>query len=190
MKNIYTITALGTLLLIAGCTTSSQVQEMIDSSYKDSLAKSAEHDSSIDILKQSSMTALEQNEKQEDALASLQQELDTALGQLKVMTGNTEAAKLMSAANTVKVAELDKSVLSNEEAITETGEKMDSINKLFEEVMIGHYQKLVDSANAAISALQADDVVITNGLPATELAEPIEIVAPDTSVPANAVSEE
>jgi hypothetical protein len=135
------------------------------------------------------MTALQQNEEQAASLISLQKQLDEAMAKLKTMQGNAEAAKVMSAANTIKVAELDEAMQVNKEAITETGEKMDSIDTLFEEVMIGHYEKIAESANAAIAALQADDVATTNGVPAG-LAEPIEIVAPDTSVPTNAVSEE
>ncbi len=189
MKQIYMTTLLGTLLLAAGCTTSSQVQELIDTSYKDSLAKSAEHDSSIDVLKKSSMTTLQQNEEQAASLVSLQKQVDEAMAKLKTMQGNTEAAKVMSAANTVQVAELDESIQVNKVTITETGEKMASIDTLFEGVMIGHYEKIAESAKNAISALQADDVSATNEGPAG-LAEPIEIVAPDTSAPTNAAPNE
>jgi hypothetical protein len=89
----------------------------------------------------------------------------------------------------VKVAELSDAVLANEEAIEETIEKMNTIDRLFEEIMIRHYQNIADSANAAITALQADDVATSNGDPAG-LAEPIEIVAPDTSVTTNRTAEE
>ncbi len=189
MKTAYSMILLSLLLLISGCATSSQVQEMIDASYRDSQETSAEHESSINVLKQSSMVALEQNETQADVLDALQKQLDAALAQLKVMHGNAEAAKVMSAANTVKVAELSDAVLANEESIIETAGKMDSIDNLFEEVMIGHYQMIADSATAAIAALQVDDVATTNGASAG-LAEPIEIVAPDTSAPTNTTLEE
>ncbi len=189
MNPTASIVALGMILLAAGCTTSSQVQELIDTSYRDSLEKSSAHEASIGVLKQSSMTALEQNEAQADTLVSLQKQLDAAAAQLKVMAGNAEAAKVMSAANTVKVAELDEAMQENKEATAATGEKMDSIDKLFEAVMIGHYEKIAESARVAIAALQADDVVITNGVPA-DLVEPIEIVAPDTSVTTNTALEE
>jgi hypothetical protein len=88
----------------------------------------------------------------------------------------------------VKVAELGDAVLANNEAINETIEKMNTMDRLFEEVMIRHYQMIAESAAAAIASLQADDVATTNGAPAG-LAEPIEIVAPDTSVPTNTVLE-
>ncbi len=187
MKTTCSMTMLGLLLLSAGCTTSSQVQEMIDASYRDSSAKSAAHEESINVLKQSSVTALKQNEAQADALVALQKQLDAALAQLKVMKGNAEAAKVMSAANTVKVAELADAVLANEEANNETAEKMETIDNLHEEVMTRHYQMIADSAAAAIAALQVDDVATGNGEPAG-LAEPIEIVAPDTSASTNADS--
>lgn len=184
MKPTYSIPLLGLFVLTAGCTTSSKVQQMIDASHRDYLKTTQAHTSSINVLKQSSVTLLEQNEQQEDTLVSLQKQLDAALAQLKPMQGNAEAAKVMSAANTVKVAELSDAVLANQEAINETAEKMNTIDHLFEEVMITHFQNIADSASAAIAALQADDVAATNGA-STGLAEPIEIVAPDTSAPTN-----
>lgn len=184
MKPARLVTLFSLLLFVAGCTTPTNVQDMIDASYQESLTKSSEQESSIDILKKSSMTALEQNESQAATLVSLQKQLDAALAQLKVMNGNAEAAKVMSAANTVKVAELNNAMLENKDAISETAEKMETVDHLYEDVMIGHYQNLVDSAKAAIASLQVDDVASTNGVP-VGLADPIEIVAPDTSVPTN-----
>ncbi|MEN8255962.1 MAG: hypothetical protein ABFR33_10900 [Verrucomicrobiota bacterium] len=189
MKTAYSTTTLGLLLLAAGCTTSSKVQEMIDASHRDYRATSEAHEASINVLKQTSVAALGENAAQADAITSLQKQLDAALAQVKVMLGNAEAAKVMSAANTVKVAELADAVLANNEANNETAEKMDTIDNLHEEVMIRHYQMVADSAAAAIAALQVDDVATDNGEP-TGLAEPIEIVAPDTSAPTNGVSKE
>ena len=188
MKTIYSMSMLSLLLFLTGCTTSKQVQEMIDASYQDHTAKMKAHDASIDVLKQSSVKTLEQNQQQADAMVSLQKQIDAALAQLKPMQGNAEAAKVMSAANTVKVAELSDAMLANQEAIDETVEKMNTMDNLFEEVMIGHFQMIAESAAAAIATLQADDVATTNGIPAG-LAEPIEIVAPDTSAPTNAASD-
>jgi len=188
MKTIYSMSILSLLLFLTGCTTSKQVQEMIDASYQDHTAKMKAHDASIDVLKQSSVKTLEQNQQQADAMVSLQKQIDAALAQLKPMQGNAEAAKVMSAANTVKVAELSDAMLANQEAIDETVEKMNTMDNLFEEVMIGHFQMIAESAAAAIATLQADDVATTNGIPAG-LAEPIEIVAPDTSAPTNAASD-
>lgn len=188
MKISHSIPLLGFLLLIAGCATSSQVQKMIDASAQADHEKSAKHEASIDVLKQSAMVALEQNKEQTAALDVLQKKLEAALSQLSAMEGSAEAAKVMSAANTVKVASLSESVLNNKESIDGTLENMIAIDNLYEEVMIRHYRRLAESAVAAIAALQVDDVVATNGVPAG-LAEPIEIVAPDTTTSTNAVVE-
>lgn len=187
MKFVTTTILLGLIFMGAGCTTSKQVQEMIDASHQDHSSTAQAHGTSIDILKQSAAKALEQNEQQSAELKNLQKQLEAAQSQLKLMQGNAEAAKVMSAANTVKVAELADGLAANQEAVAETVEKMDTVDKLFEEVLIGHFQSFVDNANVAIAALQADDVVTTNGA-STGLAEPIEIVAPDTSAPTNAAS--
>jgi ABC-type transporter Mla subunit MlaD len=184
MRTLLLPAAVGVLLFTSGCATSSKVQEMIDASQQDYSDTIKAHGDSINLLKQSSMKALEQNEAQADELNALQKQLEAALAQLKPMQGNAEAAKVMSAANTVKVAELGDAVQASQEAINETVEKMETIDRLFEEVMISHYRNIADSANAAIAALQADDVATTNGAPAG-LAEPIEIVAPDASAPTN-----
>jgi hypothetical protein len=175
------------LLLAAGCMSSSRVQEMIDASHRDYLEASKAHEASINVLKQSSVTALEQNEQQDDELAALQKQLEATLAQIKPIQGNTEAAKVMSAANTVKVAELADVVQANKEAINETAERMATIDRLFEEVMITHYRKIADSAIEAIATLQADDVATTNGI-SSGLAEPIEIVAPATVAATDSVS--
>jgi hypothetical protein len=188
MKTIYSVTILILLAFSTGCMTKSQVQGMIDGSRSDSLETAKAHESSIDVLKQSSAKALEQNQAQEDMLVALQKQLEAAQAQLKPVQGNAEAAKVMSAANTVKVAELSDSMLANQEAIDETGEKMNTIDQLFEEVLIAHFEMIAESADAAIATLQADDVATTDGAPAG-LAEPIEIVAPDTSTKTNAGSE-
>lgn len=188
MKTVFSIAMAGFCVLVAGCATSSQVQEMIDASYRETLEKSAEHDASINVLKQSAVTALEQNKEQADALAELQKQQKETLAAFKVMQGNAEAAKVMSAANTVKVAALETAVNENNKAIDESIANMAAIDDLYQEVMIGHYQMVADSANAALSALIADEeepapveaVAETNNVP-MDLAEPIEIVAPDTS---------
>jgi hypothetical protein len=187
MKTIYSVSILILLAFSTGCATKSQVQGMIDASRSDSLEATKAHGASIDILKQSSAKTLEQNQAQEDRLVSLQKQLEAAQAQLKPVQGNAEAAKVMSAANTVKVAELSDSMLVNQGAIDETVEKMDTIDQLFEEVMITHFQMISESANSAIASFQVDDVATTNGAPAG-LAEPIEIVAPDTSPSTNTLS--
>lgn len=185
MKALLLFIPLGLLLLTSGCfMTTSKVQEMIDASHQDYSKTSQAHQDSIDILKKSAATTLEQNEQQAAEIDSLEKQLEAAAAQLKPMQGNAEAAKVMSAANTVKVAELADAVAANQESIDETAEKMETIDKLFEEVMIGHFESIVASANEAIDALQVDDVVASNGT-FSGLAAPIEIVAPDTSASTN-----
>jgi hypothetical protein len=189
MKPLISLTALGLLLFTGGCATSTKVQEMIDASHKDYSQTIKANENSINLLKQASMKALEQNEAQAYELDALEKQMEATLAQLKPMQGNAEAAKVMSAANTVKVAELSDALQANREAINENAEKMETIDRLFEEVMIAHYQNIADSANAAIASLRADDVASTNGAPAG-LAAPIEIVAPDASAPTNEAIEE
>lgn len=184
MKPVYTVLAAGLFLLSGGCMSASKVQEMIDASHRDYLETSNAHEASINVLKQSSVKTLEQNQQQADLLVSLQEQMEAAMAQLKPIQGNAEAAKVMSAANTVKVAELSDAMLVNRESIRETAERMETIDNLFETVMIGHFEQIVESANEAIAALQADDVATTNGASAG-LAAPLEITAPDTSDIAN-----
>ena len=171
---------LGGLLLTTGCMSAAKVQEMIDASHRDQTEALKAHESSINVLKQSSVKVLEQNQAQADTLVALQKQLEAALAQLKPIQGNAEAAKVMSAANTVRVAELSDAMMANKASTSEMLERMNAIDVLFEEVMIGHFRKIAESANAAIAALQLDDVATTNGAPAG-MAEPIEIVAPDTA---------
>jgi hypothetical protein len=189
MKRIFSIALAGTLVLAAGCTTSSQVQELIDATHRDYLDKSAEHEASINALKQSSAATLETGKENAEAIAGLKTRLEEVLAQLKLIQGYADAAKIMSAANTVKVADLEEAVQLNEEALDVAVAELQLIDKLFEEVMIRHYQMIADSANAATAALQEDDAIATNGI-TIGLAEPIEIVAPDTSSPTNTVPEQ
>ncbi len=181
MKTISALFMSGMLLLVAGCTTSSKVQQMIDASERNHTEQAESHSASIDVLKRSSMAALETGTANSEVLAKLQSQLEAMITRVKIMQGSTEAAKVMAAANTVKVANLETAVLSNQEGTGITLGKMGAVDVLYEDVMIQHYQMVVESAQAAIAALQADDVANpTEGT--VGLAEPIEIVAPDTSV--------
>ena len=66
-----------------------------------------------------------------------------------------------------------------------------TFDKLYEGVMIAHYQMIADSANEAITQLKAAGWHASTNAP-VDLDEPIEIVAPDTTAPAatNAPAEE
>jgi hypothetical protein len=184
MKTVFSIVMAGCCILVAGCATSSQVQEMIDSSQRDYLEKSAEYDASIDVLKKSAVTTLEQNKGQASALTELQQQQEKTLAAFKIMQGNAEAAKVMSAANTVKGAGLETAVVENKQELDESIAELVATDSLYKEMLIEHFQIIADSAHAVLVALKAEEpsdaVPETNNAP-IDLAEPIEIVAPDTS---------
>lgn len=181
MKNGFSIAMAGMLALTGGCATSSQVQQMIDASHRESLDKSAAHEASIDILKQSSVAALEKGKANAEAIAVLQRQLEEISAVMQTVKGYAEASKLMSAANTVKVAGLEDMAMANKELLDESLAKLQANDKLYEEVMTKHYKMIIDSANAAIDTLQTQGGGAMNGAP-IDLGESIEIVAPDTSV--------
>lgn len=182
MKAAYSIALAGLAMVVAGCATSSQVQEMIDASHRDYLTQAESHDASIEVLKKSAMTGLEKSQENSEMLVALQTRMDEAITQQKTIQGYAEASKVMSAANTVKVAELEEELRTNAESDAENQERLTTIDKLYESVMIAHYQMIADSANAAIESLKADGVAANTNAP-VNLDEPIEIVAPDTTSP-------
>lgn len=171
------------LMIVSGCATSSQVQEMIDASHRDYLTMAESHEASIDVLKKSAMTGLEKSKENSELLAAIRVELDDVKAQMKVVQGYADASKVMSAANTVKVANLEESVQANKEAVDAAIRQLEDIDKLYEEVMIRHYQLIVDSASAAVEALMEDGATASTNAP-VKLDKPIEIVAPDTSAAA------
>ena len=180
MKAAYSIVLAGLVLVVAGCATSSQVQEMIDASHRDYLTQAESHEASIEVLKKSAMTGLEKGKENAEMLATLQSQLDETVIRLKTIQGYAEASKVMSAANTVKVTELEEELRANAESDTESKERLMTIDKLYEGVMVAHYQMIAESANAAIESLKADGVAASTNAP-VNLDEPIEIVAPDTT---------
>jgi hypothetical protein len=189
MKIPYGAVLLGLAFTVAGCATSSQVQEMIDASHQDYLTKAESHEASIEVLKKSAMAGLEKSKANAEALASLQAQLEDILQQMRIIRGYAEASKVMSAANTVKVAELDEQLQANAEADAREVERLTRIDKLYEGTMVANYTMIAESANAAIASLKAEGMQSNTNAP-VKLNEPIEIVAPDTSMPAtNAVSE-
>lgn len=184
MKFTYSIPVLALVATLAGCTTSSQVQEMIDASNQNDLTKLEEHSGSIDVLRKSSMTGLEKSKENADMLVAMQSQLKAALADLKVAQGYADAAKVLSAANTVKIADLEETVTVNKESSDLAIGDMESLDNLYEKVMLNQFQSVADSANAAIEALKANGTMASTNAP-VKLDEPIEIIAPDTSVPTN-----
>lgn len=170
----------GVCMMLVGCTTSSQVQEMIDASHKDYTDQVSAHEKSIEVLKKSSMTGLEKSATNEDALEQLRLELEAISEKLDQVNSYAEASKVLASANTVKVADLETAVAANHQQVEETVQKLADINQLFENVMLRHYEMIVQSANEAMTSLKAKGAGVTNA--PVKLAEPIEIVAPDTSM--------
>jgi hypothetical protein len=180
MKVRYSLAFLGFSALLAGCATSSQVQEMIDVSHRDYLTKVEAHEATIDVLKKSAMTGLEKSKGNAAQLAELQVTMQQVLGELKIVKGYAEASKLMSAANTVNLNSLDVRLNANEKQDKAMKEELSAFDRLYESVLLGHYQMVADSANAAIEALKAEGMLASSNAP-VNLDEPIEIVAPATS---------
>ena len=182
MKIINLTAAVGLAVVLAGCTTSSKVQEMIDASHQDYSARLDGHQDSINVLKQSAMTGLEKSKTNAEALDQLRMEIEEIEAKLQVLKDSAEASKIMSAANTVKLSDLESAVADNHRQVDETVARLAEIDKLFENVMLRHYEMIVQSANEAMSSLKAESRQAEAGTP-VKLDEPIEILAPDTSVP-------
>jgi len=194
MKISNAILAGSLLITLTGCATSSKVQEMIDASQQDFLKKSTKNADSINVLKQTAKASLEKDSEHAAIMRELKKQLAEATAALETLQATVEATKVMSADSIVKMSELKEAVAGNKSVMDVQIEKMRAIDDLYETVLIGHYQRIADSANAAVVSLRADNkpddaesVIQRDPIP---LAEPIEIVAPDTSATTNAVPEE
>ncbi len=185
MKAICTLFVLALATMFAGCTTSSQVQNLIDAKHRDYLSKAESQQASIDVLKKSAFAALEKSKENGEALVQLKADLQTVLTQLKIVQGYAEASKVMSAANTVNVANLEEAVSALQDQLDSTADRFSEIDMLHEDVLIANYQTIASSANAAIQSLKENGWAASTNAPVL-LDEPIEIVAPDTSVAAPA----
>lgn len=177
MKVITTLAVLGMAALFTGCASTSKVEEMIATNQKDYTDRLDSHEASIDVLKQSAMTSLEKSKANAAILEEIRAELMEMNEQIKVNKGFSEASKVMSAANTVKVAELDERLTANTDADGATKERLMEIDKLYEGVMITHYERIVEAATDAIELLKNDGWVGSTNAPVA-IDEPIEIVAP------------
>lgn len=186
MKMYTGILVLGLTGVLAGCTTSSKVQEMIDASHQDNSDQLAMHTESIKVLKQSAMTGLEKGKANAASIAQLQADLEVISAKLDAVKRIAEASKVMSAANTVKLSDLEMRVDQNHRQSDETIARLAEIDKLFENVMLRHYEMIVQSANEAMSSLKAESRASASTNAPVKLDEPIEIMAPDTSVPVSA----
>ena len=187
MKLTTVLAMSGMALLFAGCASTSSVQEMIDASHKDYTDRLDSHEASIDVLRQSAMASLEKSKENAALLVEIQAELVEINEQIKVNKGFAEASKVMSAANTVKVAELDERLDENTASDAEAKERLMEIDKLYEGVMIAHYQKIIASATEAMELLKNDGWTGSTNAP-VNIDESIEIMAPaavpETNAPA------
>lgn len=181
MKILYSIAMLAGTMIFTGCTSTSKVQEMIDASHRDYLNRTDSHEASIDVLKKSAMTLLEKSKGNTATLSRLQAELKQTKIRLKTIQGYAEASKVLSAANTVKVADLENAMIANQEIVNATTVRLAKIDELYEGVMIAHYQLIAGSASAAIESLQEKGVTARTNAP-VKIDAPIEIVAPDTAI--------
>ena len=185
--------AAGLALALAGCTTSSQVQEMINASQQDFLKKSNENAASIDVLKQTAKASLENDSKHAATLRELQKQQAEASALLDTMVTNLEAMKVMAASSVVRMSELQEAIDGNKTVMDVYIEKMRANDQLYEKVLTEYFRQLAESANASLEALQSSSQLGAVGLPVKRkpipMAEPIEIEAPDTSEPTNSAAE-
>ncbi len=194
MKILNTMLACGLIITLAGCATSSKVQEMIDASQQDFLKKSTQNADSINVLKKTAKASLEKDSEHTAIMRDLKKQQEDAMAVLKSLQAAVEAAKVMTASSVVTMSEMKQTVGGNKASMDTQFERMRAIDDLYEKVMLTHFQMIADSANAAIASLQADnkpdeaDAVIQRK--PISLDEPIEIVPPDTSATTNAVPTE
>lgn len=170
-------------LLTAGCATSSKVQEMIDASHRDNREESVAQQNSIVMLKQSSAVALEQGEANAEMLRTLSDKVEKLKAQQASIENYAAASKVMSAANTVKLADLQVELNVLEESTSASIAELEKINLLQEEVLVRHFNSLAGSASSAIASINTAGASATNNAP-VKLDAPIEIFAPDTSADA------
>ncbi len=192
MKKLNAMLTGSLVLVLGGCATSSQVQEMIDASQNDFLRKSEANAQSIDVLKKTAKDSLEKDSEHAAVMRELKQQLAEATASLESLQAMVEATKVMSAKSIIKMSELKEAVAGNKSVMDVQVEKMRVIDDLYEKVMVAHFQKIADSAAAAITSLEADnkpDELVILRKPVS-LSGAIEIVAPDTSAATNAVPAE
>ena len=102
MKKLNAMLAGSLVLLLGGCATSSQVQEMIDASQNDFLRKSEANARSIDVLKKTAMDSLEKDSEHAVVMRELKQQLDKATASLESLQALVEATKVISAKSIIK----------------------------------------------------------------------------------------
>lgn len=180
MKYFRPVICVGVGTLLAGCMTSTKVQKMIDLSTQGAEEKIVSHDDAIDQLQEMADNAKKERSETIAHLQEVVEQIEAVEQYVSESRSLANAAKVMSAENTVKLADLEELLVAYKKSTDTQIDQMANNDKLYEEVLIQQYQSIADSANAAIEALR------NNGLTANEpvdLERPIEITAPDTSVP-------
>ena len=167
---------------LTGCMTSTKVQEMINLSTEGYDAKLKVQGDSIETLKETSQVGLDQSSQNLQRLREQGEQLQTLIRKMDEIYRIANAAKVMSAENTVKMADLEESMILYKSDTDLKIEKMANIDKLYEEVLIRQYQAIADSANAAVESLRKNGFSATTNAP-VDLGKPIEIVPPDTTTP-------
>ncbi len=188
MEMLNKILAAGLMLTLAGCATSSQVQEMIGASQQDFLKKSKKNATAIDALNQAAKASLEKDEEHAVAMQSLQKQLTETATALELVSTTAEATKLLLAGSVVKISKMQEAIDGNKTVMDVYIEKMRENDALYEKVLTEHFRQLADNANALLAELQASSEpaakpsIQRDPIP---VAEPIEIIAPDTSSATN-----
>ena len=177
----FSIFAIGTAL--TGCMTSNKVQEMINQSTLGLDERIEANGESLTTLEKTAQNAKEQSATNDRRVQELNRQLTTVAEEIKASAKTANNARVMSAENTVKMAELEKTVTAFKEETVAELEKMGELDKLYEAVLIQQFQSIADSANAAIESLRASGYSSDANTP-VNLDEPIEIMAPDTSITA------
>ncbi len=180
MKTKNTAAVLGIAAILSGCATSSQVQQMIDDSHADYRNQLAAHEASFGVLQKSSMAGLEMGKANAERLAAIEAQQKEILGQLQIVQGYAEASKVMSAANTVKVADLEMALKASAEELADATKRLEANDKLYEAVLMRQYQAMAETADSAIEAIRAEGITAATNAP-VRLNEPIEIIAPATA---------
>ena len=184
MKTVSSILILAAIAMQSGCTTSSKVQKMIDASQRDYLSRAESLQASVDVLKKSTVTGLEMGRENTAAIKDLRIEQEKTIKQMKIFQGYAEAAKIMSAANTVKVSDLEEAMNRNQKSTEQITAHLSNMDRLYEEVMVINFKSIAESANAAIESIKSGGWTASTNAPVL-LNEPIEIIAPDTSAAAS-----
>ncbi|HEY5652898.1 MAG TPA: hypothetical protein VIR63_00820 [Pontiella sp.] len=179
MKSVSLVAVSGLAMLLASCTTSSKVQEMINTSNRKIIQRTEQQEKivrQLELSVENSGAVLKELTKVLEQDRSRLAHIEDAL---EKSHGYAEQAKVMSAENMVKVANLQDELRTAVKDFNTVADQLVRVDRLYESAMMKHYQAMIESANAAVEALKAEGWGSTTNSPAA-LDEPMEIFAPDT----------